>query len=43
VARPRGGRSELEAGVAAPRLFDQVNPLTGFDFGYYWIRSEALV
>jgi hypothetical protein len=29
--------------IYGPRLFEQVNLLTGFDFGYYWIRSEALV
>jgi hypothetical protein len=30
-------------GIYGPRLYDYPNPLGGMDFGYYWVRAEALV
>jgi hypothetical protein len=29
--------------IYGPRLYDYPNPLGGMDFGYYWVRAEALV
>ena len=29
--------------IYGPRLSDYPNPLGGMDFGYYWVRAEALV
>lgn len=29
--------------IYGPRLYDYPNPLGCMDFGYYWVRAEALV
>jgi hypothetical protein len=29
--------------IYGPRLFDQPNPLGRMEFGYYWVRAEAIV
>jgi len=37
------GEAAFVYAIYGPRLYDQPNPLTGSDFGYYWIRAEAIV
>jgi hypothetical protein len=37
------GEAAFVYAIYGPRLYDQPNPLTGSDFGYYWVRAEAIV
>jgi hypothetical protein len=52
LSSQRGDRLEIPSSTEAvafrysiygPRLYDCPNPLGGMDFGYYWVRAEALV
>jgi hypothetical protein len=36
-------RPQLRPVCVGPSLLDYLNPLSGTDMGYYWIRADALV